>query len=227
MPELRLVAISDTHGRHDELDVPPGDVLLHAGDLLMKGTLDELRDAARWLGRQPHAHKLLVGGNHDFCLEPDAASRDAALALLEDNGVTWLEDQSVTIEGFTFYGSPWQPEFRNMAFNLPRGAPLAAVWSKIPDDVDVLLTHTPPARTLDRTFLRLRPGCKDLAEALERVQPKLHVFGHIHEAYGSKTNGGRISLNAASCNLRYRPVQAPWLVDIGPEGATLVPGIGN
>lgn len=224
MRKLRIVAISDTHGRHDELDVPPGDVLLHAGDLLMKGTLDELRDAARWLGRQPHTHKLLVGGNHDFCLEPGTSSRDTALALLEDHGVTWLEDQSATIEGFTFYGSPWQPEFHNMAFNLPRGAPLAAVWSKIPVGVDVLLTHTPPARILDRTFLRLRPGCKDLTDALERVRPKLHVFGHIHEAHGAQDKDGRLSLNAASCNLRYRPVHEPWQVDISLEGAQLVRG---
>lgn len=222
MRNLRVVAISDTHGRHEQLRVPDGDVLVHAGDLLMKGTLDELRDAAAWLGRQPHTHKLLVGGNHDFCLEPESASRETALSLLQEHGITWLEDERVTIEGVVFYGSPWQPAFHNMAFNLPRGAPLEAIWSRIPGEVDVLLTHTPPAGTLDRTFLGLKPGCEDLAAAVRRVEPQLHVFGHIHESYGARQDGSRISLNAASCDLRYRAVHEPWCIDMG-EQARLVP----
>ena len=84
------------------------------------------------------------------------------------------------IDGVKFWGSPWQPAFYDWAFNVPRGRQLAEMWALIPDDTDVLITHTPPYGILDQVENGELVGCEDLREALLRVKPKLHVFGHIH-----------------------------------------------
>lgn len=205
---MRIVCISDTHGFHGGLKVPEGDLLLHAGDLCKRGLLSELEETADWLRSLPHRHKVIIAGNHDFCLEEDP---EQARPLL--HGLTYLKDESCQVEGLRIYGSPWQPWFHDWAFNLPRGAPLREVWSKIPDHTQILLTHGPPHGVLDETYDGRRVGCEELSLRLEQVQPRLHVFGHIHEAHGQAWHGETLCLNACLCNLRYRPVQAPWVVE--------------
>ena len=93
----------------------------------------------------------------------------------------YLCDESLTLDGVKFYGSPWQPRFFDWAFNKDRGAPLKAIWDKIPLDTDVLITHGPPHGILDLTFDKIKAGCEELLLAVQRIKPKVHVFGHIHE----------------------------------------------
>lgn len=93
-------------------------------------------------------------------------------------------------------------------------AEIAAVWSKIPDDTDVLITHGPPANILDATSHGARVGCPRLLSQVKRIKPSLHVFGHIHEAYGSLTEGSTIFVNASTCDLRYKPTQPPIAIDL-------------
>lgn len=88
----------------------------------------------------------------------------------------------MTVEGLRIYGSPWQPEYGNWAFNLDRGAPLKAKWDLIPEGVDILITHGPPKGFGGQTR-EGDVGCDDLLEAVNRVKPLIHVFGHIHEGY--------------------------------------------
>ena len=128
-------------------------------------------------------------------------------------GCTYLEDSEATIGGLRFYGSPWQPWFFDWAFNLERGAPLAEKWALVPDDTDVLLTHGPPSGVLDTTSRGERVGCEELAAALRRVRPRLHVFGHIHESYGVHPADDTLSVNACNCDSRYAPVHPPVVVD--------------
>ena len=209
---MRIVCLSDTHGRTAALGVPPGDVLLHAGDLTGHGSEDEVRDALAWLAGLPHPHKVLIAGNHDFLFqaEPETARR----LLAEHPGLTYLEDAEAAVEGLRIWGSPWQPWFFDWAFNLPRGEPLEAVWQRIPSGIDVLLTHGPPAGILDRCFDGREVGCADLRRAVERIAPRLHVFGHIHEAYGREQRGPTLFVNAATCDLAYRPHNPPVVVDL-------------
>lgn len=181
---MKLVAVADTHGEHRRLTLPDGDVFLHAGDLTQRGTLEQLADVADWMRSLPHRHKLVIAGNHDFALERKPAE---ARALF--HGLTYLEDQEVTLEGVRFYGSPWQPWFHSWAFNLHRGAPIDAVWQKIPAGVDVLITHGPPKGMGDRVYDGERVGCDDLLRHLPRVGAKVHVFGHIHEDRGEWQHG--------------------------------------
>ena len=205
---MRLVCISDTHG-WDTVDVPDGDVLIHGGDLTSSGSLEEVARAHAWLASLPHRHKLVIAGNHDYAFE--RAPSDARALM---TAVTYLEDEAYEIDGVRFYGSPWQPRFFDWAFNLDRGAPLAAVWAKIPDDTDVLITHGPPHGILDTIHSGEQVGCEALRDALDRVRPRVHVFGHIHEAYGQVEQDGTLFVNASTCTETYAPVQPPIVVDL-------------
>ncbi|MCA9671312.1 MAG: metallophosphatase domain-containing protein [Myxococcales bacterium] len=192
---VRLVAISDTHGAHDRVSVPDGDILVHAGDLTGLGELAELHRANDFLAAQPHAHKVVIAGNHDWCFvrQPDQAR--AALSAAR-----YLQDEAAEVCGLRFYGSPWQPWFLNWAFNLPRGPQLAARWAAIPDDTDVLITHGPPRGILDRTFAEAHAGCDALLARVTQIRPLTHIFGHIHEAAGVRVRGGTTFVNASACD---------------------------
>ncbi|MBA2662569.1 MAG: metallophosphatase domain-containing protein [Bradymonadaceae bacterium] len=182
---MRIVAVADTHTFEEDLQVPNGDVFIHAGDLLRAGTLEELILPARWLQSLPHRHKIVVAGNHDRCFERNA---ERAQAMLGD-GIHYLQDSGVVIEGLRIWGSPWQPEFNDWAFNLPRGEALARKWALIPDDTDVLVTHGPPAGFGDRAYDDRGLGCQDLLDAVRRVRPLLHVYGHVHPGGGCWRDG--------------------------------------
>ncbi len=201
---MRIVAISDTHALHRSVDIPPGDVLVHAGDITGHGAIDEVRGFNTFLATLPHPHKIVIAGNHDFCFEKDPVASRAELT----NGI-YLQDEAVEIGGIRFYGSPWQPWFFDWAFNLQRGAEIRAKWDLIPSDTDVLITHGPPRGHGDMTCRGEAAGCDDLLEAVERVQPRVHIFGHIHEGAGVTLNGRTTFINASICDLAYRPVNAP------------------
>jgi Icc-related predicted phosphoesterase len=205
---MRIVCISDTHGLHRNVAVPYGDLLVHAGDLTRRGELDELRDLNDWLGTLPHPRKLLVAGNHDRICEEVPELLPALFSH-----ATYLVDSAVEIGGLTFYGSPWHESFPGMAFHLGPTARQYA-WAQIPAGVDVLITHGPPLGAHDRTYRGQHVGCPYLAEAVLRVRPQLHVFGHIHEAHGVTASGGITFVNASICDLRYAAVHEPIVIDI-------------
>lgn len=175
------MAVADTHLFQEDLGaLPDGDVFIHAGDMLRGGTLDEFAVFLPWLAALPHRHKVIVAGNHDRCFE---VSRPEAEARLP-RGVHYLQDSGIELDGVQFWGSPWQPAYNDWAFNLKRGAPLAAKWALIPQDLDILVTHCPPAGYGDQSGMRGRHGCLDLIERVREVRPAGHLFGHIHQAGG-------------------------------------------
>ena len=210
MNELKCVAISDTHGMYGELKLPKGDVLIHAGDILGRGTFQELIDFNEWLGEQDFEHKIIIAGNHDWCFERDP---EKSIEILS-NGI-YLKDSEIIIDGIKFYGTPYQPRFFNWAFNLNRGAELKSKWDLIPNDTDVLITHGPPlgitheVLDVDRVMEGDSVGCFDLAEALKRVKPAFHICGHIHEGYGVYKIDDVTVINASTCTRRYAPTNKP------------------
>jgi len=183
---VRLVALSDTHLAHGQVVVPDGDLLVHAGDATRRGKLEELAPFLDWMAAQPHRHKVFVAGNHDRCCERDA---EAVRGLAGARGLHYLCDEALEVDGLRLFGSPVTPWFRAMAFNQPRGPVIAETWAKIPEGLDVLVTHGPPHGVGDRMVLGARVGCADLRARLRLARPKVHVFGHIHEAYGAYTDG--------------------------------------
>lgn len=211
---LRIVCISDTHCLHRSLKLPDGDLLLHSGDMTERCGWDALKGFGEWIRELPHRHKVVIAGNHDFCCQEDQAR---ARELLQ--GATYLQDESVEIEGLRLYGSPWQPWYFDWAFNLPRGEELRQKWASVPDDTQVLLTHGPPAGILDLTGRLESAGCEDLLARVDSIRPLLHAFGHIHEGYGRKHIGGTWYVNASVCDGSYQCVNQPQVFDW--DGTTL------
>ncbi len=206
---MRIVCVSDTHLKHDEITLPDGDVLIHAGDSTSRGRAHEIDAVNTWFGKQKHKNKILIAGNHDFGFEQDVFARNQIIHA------HYLEDEELIIDGVKFWGSPWQPRFFNWAFNLERGAPLRKKWDLIPKDTNVLITHGPPFGILDMTDRGEPVGCEALRpKVLELEHLKLHVFGHIHESYGVHDNGYTKFVNASICTLRYQATNLPIVIDL-------------
>jgi len=206
---VRIAVISDTHMAHEGLEIPDADVIVHAGDFCGHGTLEEVEVFAAFFRALPHRHKIMIAGNHDWPLERTPNEARELLA-----GCGYLQDEAVAIDGVNFYGSPWQPRFLDWAFNLDRGPLLAEKWALIPNDTDVLITHGPPRGHGDVCFNGERAGCADLLRRVRDVQPKFHLFGHIHEGHGRYEDGATTFINASSCTLMYEPTQAPFVVEL-------------
>ncbi|GEM48414.1 metallophosphatase domain-containing protein [Deinococcus cellulosilyticus] len=208
---MKIVCISDTHNQHDLLKLPSGDVLIHAGDFSMRGHVAETQAFLTWFAAQPHPHKIFIAGNHDFIFE----KRPQKARAMVPDGVVYLEDEGVTLDGVKFWGSPITPTFFDWAFN--RGpATIGSYWDLIPADTDVLITHGPPFGVLDQVLPEGKHvGCPKLLTTLDHcLRLKLHVFGHIHEGYGQVTEDGRISVNASFLDQEYRPVNRPVVVEL-------------
>ncbi len=214
---MRVVAISDTHGLHDYISVPEGDVLIHAGDFMNFGTrVHEISRFNVWLGKQPHKHKIVIAGNHDILFEKDRAYAQSFLS----NATHYLQDDYTIIDGVKFYGSPWTPEFMHWAFMLPRkGSTLQNKWDQIPLDTDVLITHGPPRSITDKyddpeegvMYL----GDELLLGAVHRVRPRFHIYGHIHSgAPGSKSVWGTEFYNAAQLDEKYQVRPNPVVFEV-------------
>ncbi|XP_022111965.1 metallophosphoesterase MPPED2-like isoform X1 [Acanthaster planci] len=233
---VRFVCISDTHNQAARLlpTIPDGDILIHAGDFTNIGRPREIKRFNEFLGQLPHRHKVVIAGNHEVTFDRQLMTEQSshvfmsfATALQEVKQEDWkhipslltnctyLEDAEVNIMGFRIYGSPWQPEFCDWAFNLPRGQPLLDKWNLIPAGIDVLVTHGPPLGHGDLTTSKERAGCVELLTTIQRrVKPKYHIFGHIHEGYGVTTDNKTTFINASICTVNYSPSNKPIVFDL-------------
>lgn len=201
-----IVCVSDLHGMHRQVSIPQADLLIVAGDLTRFGEATEYVDLNRWLGDLPIRHKVVIAGNHDKFLY-DMRNR------VEFTNATYLESSAVTIEGIRIYGAPWTPIFFDWYFMLT-DTELREQWEQIPEDTDILVTHGPPAGYLDSVVTGPRRiGCAHLRDAVERVKPKLHVFGHNHGGYGFARNQHTLFANCSVCTERYDPTNAPLEVE--------------
>ncbi len=209
---MRVVCISDTHGKYRGLTVPDGDILVHAGDITCFGRPLEFFDFNEWLGELPHKHKVVIGGNHDAAMA--IQSRDFADKILSN--AHYLQDSEVVVDGVRIYGAPWTTEFNGWHFMLPRGsAELRAKWAKIPEGIDILVTHGPPAGKCDYSKLsKWYTGCDYLREAVLKVRPKYHIFGHNHEGYGVQLGEFTTFINASCLTRSYILANPPIEVEI-------------
>lgn len=184
----KLTLISDTHDRQNDLVLPYGDILLHAGDYSMYGGEQESKRFFDWFQKQPHRHKIFIAGNHDLSME-NPKSKQVLMDYIaaECPDITYLENEAVTVEGIKIYGTPFTPSFgRGWAFNRRRGTEIEKEWASIPQDTDILLVHGPPYKYGDLCARGAKEhvGCEDLFNRIVEVNPTLCVFGHIHEGHG-------------------------------------------
>jgi len=232
---MRITFISDTHTQHKKLDgfLPGGDILIHSGDFMSSGyNSQELSDFCSWLNdKSQYDSMIFIAGNHDRYIEnlPEKAMEIISsykwIDYLQDEEISILKGSGEDEEIVRIYGSPWQPEFYNWAFNLPRGGKkLEEVWDKIPEGVDILVTHGPPQGHLDTSgppYNEPLLGCELLTKRIEVVKPKIHVFGHIHGGAGYKFDGTTHYINASMLDERYIFRNKPITVDWDPKTNTL------
>ena len=189
---LTIVAISDTHQLHREIEVPSGDLLIHAGDFTMfSKSASAILDFDEWLGQLTHRWKIVIPGNHEFFLESDPSKRSLI------SNATMLIDEGIEIMALKIWGSPMTPLYGG-AFGRSSERDRSNVYSRIPDDTDILITHGPPFGILDKApGAEYHTGCKQLLEAVRRIKPMLHIFGHAHGGYGTFNTPDTLFVNAA------------------------------
>lgn len=225
---MKVTLISDTHSKHKQLDadLPGGELLIHAGDFMNSGYgAYEAEDFFTWFDKiNNYDTKVLIAGNHDRWMQD--RSDDAHGILTGYKTIEYLQDDDLTLyydghngdlpeDNVRIYGSPWQPEFCDWAFNLPRnGEEMKARWDAIPDNTDILITHGPPFGYQDIPGGQsIRVGCEMLRYRVDEIKPKIHVFGHIHGGYGYYFNGHTHFFNASVLNERYSYANKPFHFD--------------
>jgi len=209
---MKICFISDTHGKHHEMNMSlfEADVIVSAGDITNVGEKNDTIDFLNWFSKLNYKHKIFIAGNHDFFFE---RYPDEARELIPDN-VIYLEEAGIEIDGIKFWGTPYQPVFFNWAFNRVENE-LVEHWKKIPDDTDILITHSTPFGILDKNKKGYLTGSVSLYnEVFNRIKPKIHCFGHIHEAYGVVEKENMKFINASNLNLGYMFTNDPVVVEI-------------
>jgi Icc-related predicted phosphoesterase len=216
-----LVLISDTHTKHFEIDSQlkqiysdhPDSIIVHSGDISYRGRKWEVEEFLQWYSSLPFKNKIMIAGNHDFLFEESPAVADEMLEK-EGQGIIYLNDSGVELDGLKFWGSPVTPWFHNWAFNRI-GDKINEHWDLIPNDINVLITHGPPYLTLDATKSGLRVGCPRLSNKIKDLTDlKVHVFGHIHEASGIVEKDGVTYVNASTLDLYYEVKNSPVILHV-------------
>ena len=220
-----ITVISDTHGKHNEItqDLPGGDLLLHAGDISSMGYQHEVQQFCKWFNNvENYGHKIFIAGNHDWGFQNNV---EKIMEIVNSyKTVTYIQDETVSVgddeKMVNVYGSPWQPEFYNWAFNLPKnGVELAAKWDVIPDNTDILITHGPAFGVLDTVAGKMwdNLGCQLLTDKIKTIKPKIHLCGHIHSGYGYFFDGDTHFLNASVLNEAYQYTNEPLTFECNPD----------
>lgn len=233
---IRFVCISDTHNQTDKLinDIPCGDVLIHGGDFTQTSAKEEIEHFNEFLRKvkDRFKHIVVIAGNHDLTFDSEwikdiskyrrmfgrhTSPLDSKESKKLLTNCVYLEDEAIELYGIKIYGSPWQPEFCDWGFNETRGEHLLEKWNCIPDDTDILITHGPPLGIGDLCHGfhgNCRVGCAELlTTVIDRVKPKYHIFGHIHEDYGTWDDGTTKYINASICSQREKPINKPVVFD--------------
>jgi predicted phosphohydrolase len=201
---MHIVHISDTHNLHQELqNLPPVDIIIHSGDISMAGTGKEVMDFINWFTVLDYKYRIFIAGNHDYCL--DGKQQDVIQSFLPDN-CHYLYNSGVTIGDVNFWGVPF-------FFSDEVSGSYKQSIVQIPKETNVLITHRPPFGILDRANT-ITYGCPDLLQKILEINPRYHLFGHIHDAYGIQKTGDTTFVNAALVDEEYRLLHKPFMFEI-------------
>lgn len=197
---MKILHLSDTHGCHHRLrGLPEADIVVHSGDFCMVGSEQEALDFLNWFCDLPYRHKIFIGGNHDDCLY--GANIDGL-----DHNVHYLCNSGIEIEGFKFYGVPM---FMDDCVTDRQ----SCNYARIPEDTDILITHSPAYGILDFDD-NINYGSVEILERLAMLNLKAHLFGHIHAQHGILEQSDIIYSNGAIMNSDYTQLNVPNLIEI-------------
>ncbi|UJH90854.1 metallophosphatase domain-containing protein [Antarcticibacterium sp. 1MA-6-2] len=202
---MKIICIADTHNKHNDINIPPGDVIVHAGDFTEAGTRSETINFLTWFSALPHSHKIIVPGNHDFYLQKNLENLNEIIP----HNIHCLIDSGVEIENLKFWGSPFTPGNGRWAFNKARGKEIRKTWDLVPVGTDFLITHTPAYGVLDELDNKQHIGCEELWKRVKEVKIPYHIFGHIHNDYGIVRTRNTTYINASILDNRYRVINSP------------------
>jgi len=213
---MKIVFISDTHRRHEQLNFNDKkyknvDMIIHSGDF--SNYEKDADKFIQWYSEQPFKYKILIPGNHDFAV---FKNEKKYIEFSKKLGIELLIDRKISIEGINIYGSPWTPEFFNWAY-MKNDHILKEIWDKIPYDTHILVTHGPAKGSLDKSnYGNIEVGSFSLSTKLydlkENGNLKIHSFGHIHEARGFYKENDLLRINSSSVNHKYQ-IEEPFIVD--------------
>jgi Icc-related predicted phosphoesterase len=203
----KIVAFSDLHGQYSKkltgwFNNHPADILLFAGDL-QKNNFDDGKKFLQWLDKLPYKHKVLTFGNHDcnYIYTLDQAKLY--------NNIHFLFNQSIILEGIKFFGSPNSRIFGSWSF-MNTEKELKDIYDTIPEDTNILITHTPAFEILDLTRSGENAGSHSLRKRIKELKYlKYHIVGHIHEGFGAITEGDLKIFNTSLLDEKYRSVHMP------------------
>ena len=214
---MKIVTIADTHGLHKYIrKMPKGDMIIHPGDVSNVGKQYQVQEFVDWFTKLDFKYKIIIAGNHDFFFQQVA---DFTIKEVLGDGIIYLQDSMVEIDGIKIYGSPWTPTFYDWAFMRDRGEQIAKKWELIPEGMDIVITHGPPMGILD--YCRDgHVGCYDLFKRIEIVKPKYHIFGHIHEGYGKIKLDKTTFINSSVLDGAYHMVNEPIVFNINKKSKT-------
>ena len=185
---IKIWLISDTHGNHVQLPIPEVDMVIHSGDSTnSKGMYNfaEAENFFNWYDNLKIKIKLLTAGNHDYSLFNKSFN-------LEPYSFKYLEQDTFKYQKNLFYGTPYTPSFGNWYFILDEEK--SKIHANGIPPCDILITHGPPKFILDSVYRGEQFGVKtyehcgdvNLYHRVSKIEPKLHVFGHIHSSNGNK-----------------------------------------
>lgn len=232
--KCKIVHFSDTHGIHEQLTIPDGDILVFSGDCGSRGGQFEVERFFKWFSKQPHIYKIFIPGNHDRCFDKDLLTppvnvfpfwvqslreeycKYETINIFETHGAFEIAEYNLK-----FFGSAYVPKVHPKTnpywgFSKEREE-LAKYWKDIPEDIDILITHGPPYGKLDYSYNgATNVGCERLRYKIERIKPKVHLFGHIHESYGLTYNGDTYFVNSSAVGFN-QTMNAPQVFTIDCE----------
>jgi len=229
----KFITISDLHSKYN--DIPKewfveADCIICAGDVTNVGYPHDAENFLKWFNKLPYKHKIFIPGNHDFCFDEKYVSTtphglqhwsqhipktkmDVEAIMDKYPDIRYLNDSGTVVNGITIWGSPISPWFHDWAFNRDRGDVIQKHWDMIPTSTDIVVTHGPCWGILDKTEQGDLTGCKNLGwEICNRIKPKYHICGHIHEAYGVAIQGSTTYINTSildrgySINNKHKPI---------------------
>ena len=217
---IKICFISDLHNKYKQLVLPDADIIVCAGDMTSVGKEHEIRNFLKWFSNlNQYNYKIFIAGNHDRLYDIEGSFARS----LTPNNVIYLEDNGVEIMGLKFYGSPVQLEFCNWAFNKTEEQ-LKKYWKAIPDDSDIVVTHSPAYGILDNVINKnVHFGSPSLYDELvNRIKPLVSVCGHIHSGHGYKVIDDITFINAAVLNEEYELEYNPTLIEIDNNNVKLL-----